>query len=153
MPTLEHRIPPLVVVAVVAAAMWSVAGLGPRLGLAPGPTLWAAILLGTAGAAFVLLGVGAFRASHTTVNPLDPARASALVTGGVYRVTRNPMYLGMALLLTAFAVTLAAVLPLAGLAVFVAFITRFQIRPEERVLAARFGDEYATYAARVRRWL
>lgn len=153
MPTLEHRIPPLVVVAVVAAGMWSTAGLGPRLNLGPGLTRWLVVGLAAAGAVFVLLGVGAFRASRTTVNPLQPARASTLVTGGVYRVTRNPMYVGMALLLAAWAVRLSAVLPFAGLVVFVTFMTRFQILPEERALQGLFGDQFSTYAARVRRWL
>lgn len=153
MPTLEHRVPPLVVAAVVAAGMWSVAGLGPRLPLAPGPTWWAIAALVAAGAAFVLLGVRAFRALRTTVNPLAPERASALVTAGVYRVTRNPMYVGMALLLAAWAVRLSAVLPFVGIVAFVLYMTRFQILPEERALEGLFGEQYSTYAARVRRWL
>ncbi|MGE0363500.1 MAG: isoprenylcysteine carboxylmethyltransferase family protein [Vicinamibacterales bacterium] len=153
MPTLEHRIPPLVVAAVVAAGMWGASGLGPQLRLGPGPANWAVAVLVAAGVVFVLLGVRAFRASRTTVNPLEPGRATALVTGGVYRVTRNPMYVGMALLLTAWAIRLAAVLPFVGVVVFVLFMTRFQILPEERVLTRIFGDQYSTYAARVRRWL
>jgi protein-S-isoprenylcysteine O-methyltransferase Ste14 len=128
---LEHRIPPPVVAAAVAAGMWGVAGLGPRLPLAPDLAWWAGMALTVAGVAVALMGVQSFRASRTTVNPLEPERASALVTGGVYRVTRNPMYVGMALLLTGWAVGLRAVLPFAGIAAFVLFITRFQIFPEE----------------------
>jgi protein-S-isoprenylcysteine O-methyltransferase Ste14 len=75
------------------------------------------------------------------------------VTHGLYRISRNPMYVGSVLLLLGWAVYLSALLPFAGIAVFVAYITRFQIRPEERVLAALFGEAYANYAARVRRWL
>ncbi len=153
MSTLEHRIPPPAVAALVAAGMWSVAGYGPRLSYAPGPARWVGAALTVAGIGIALAGVVAFRRSRTTVNPLQPERASALVTGGVYRVTRNPMYVGMALLLVAWAVSLAAVLPFVGVVVFVLFITRFQIVPEERALVRLFGDEFATYAARVRRWL
>jgi protein-S-isoprenylcysteine O-methyltransferase Ste14 len=153
MAMLEHTVPPPVVAVVVAGGMWSVAGIGPPLSIAPGPRFVAVAAFVTAGVAFSLLGVVAFRTSRTTVNPLKPERASALVTGGVYRVTRNPMYVGLAFVLLAWAVYLSAMLPFAGIAVFVAFITRLQIVPEERVLHGLFGDAYAAYAARVRRWL
>ena len=106
-----------------------------------------------AGVAFDLLGLAAFRTLRTTVNPLKPERASALVTVGIYRITRNPMNVGMSLLLLAWAVCLSALLPFAGPALFVLYLTRFQIQPEERALKALFGEEYTAYAARVRRWL
>ena len=110
-------------------------------------------MFAAAGLTFDLLGILAFRASRTTINPLKPERASALVTGGVYRVTRNPMYVGMTLLLLAWACYLAAVLPFVGPVLLVLYLTRFQIQPEERVLQGIFGAAYASYAARVRRWL
>jgi protein-S-isoprenylcysteine O-methyltransferase Ste14 len=151
--SLEHRIPPPVVGALVAAGMWGVSSLGPQWHMASGPGYGAVALLVLMGLTFDLLGLLAFRASHTTINPLNPERARALVTGGVYRVTRNPMYLGMACLLLAWAVHLSALLPFAGIVVFVLYITRFQIRPEERALRGIFGEQYASYATRVRRWL
>ena len=151
--SLEHRIPPPVVGALVATGMWSVSGLGPQLPIPPVPRYVAAVLLVIAGVLFDLLGLLAFRASRTTVNPLQPERASVLVTGGVYRFTRNPMYVGMACLLFAWAFYLSAVLPFAGIVVFVLYMTRFQIQPEERVLRDIFGEQYTDYAARVRRWL
>ena len=153
MATLEHKVPPPVVAALVAAGMWGIAGLGPQLPIGRGPAWLAVAILVTTGLAFDVLGIMAFRASRTTVNPLKPELASALVTGGVYRVTRNPMYVGMVFLLLAWAVYLSAVVPFAGIVVFILYITRFQIQPEERVLKGIFGDEYSTYAARVRRWL
>jgi protein-S-isoprenylcysteine O-methyltransferase Ste14 len=153
MRALEHRIPPPLVGLLVGAGMWALAGVGPRLHLPTGLRWSAVALFIAAGLAFDVLGIAAFRASRTTVNPLKPERASALVTGGVYRVTRNPMYVGMACLLLAWAVHLSAVLPFAGVVVFVLFINRFQIRPEERVLETVFGRDYVTYATRVRRWL
>ena len=111
-------------------------------------------MLIVAGLGFDLFGLLAFRASRTSINPLKPERASTLVTGGVYRLSRNPMYVGMALLLLAWA---AALVVLAGLwpgrGCYVLYITQFQIRPEERVLQARFGQDYLNYTARVRRWL
>ncbi len=150
---LDHKIPPPVVGALVAAGMWGAAALGPQCSIPSGPTLWAVALLAATGVAFDLTGLLAFRAARTTINPLTPGKTSALVTGGVYRITRNPMYLGMALLLLAWAVYLCALLPFAGIAVFALYITRFQIAPEERALKRIFGEQYASYAARVRRWL
>ena len=92
-------------------------------------------------------------ASGTTVDPLRPARASGLVTSGPNRVTRNPMYVGMAGALVAHALIRggwATVLPVAA---FVAVIDRVQIRPEEAALRELFGEEYDAYCRRVRRWL
>jgi len=153
MPSLDHKIPPPVVGLLVAAAMWGISSLGPQFSVAPEPRFAAAAILVVAGVAFDLLGLVAFRASRTSINPLRPERASALVTRGVYRVTRNPMYVGMGFLLLAWAVYLSALLPFAGPALFVLYITRFQIQPEERVLMSIFGAEFSAYAARVRRWL
>lgn len=150
---LDHRIPPPLVGALLAAAMWSVAGWGPALAWPAAPKYLAVALLAAAGIAFDVLGILAFRSSRTTVNPLQPQRASALVTGGVYRVTRNPMYVGMTFLLLAWAAYLSSLLPLLGPALLVLYLTRFQIRPEERALQALFGAQYTAYAARVRRWL
>jgi len=87
------------------------------------------------------------------MNPIKPDAASSLVTGGVFRVTRNPMYLSLLLYLLAWAAYLSNVLPLLFLPVFVLYIHQFQIKPEERVLSALFGPEYAAYKGRVRRWL
>ncbi len=150
---LEHKIPPPVVGALVAAAMWWISTLEPQPLVASGLRHVAVAVLATAGVAFDLFGLLAFRASRTTVNPLRPERASALVTAGVYQVTRNPMYVGMALLLLAWAVYLSAGLSFAGPVIFILYITRFQILPEERALKGIFGEEYSAYAARVRRWL
>jgi protein-S-isoprenylcysteine O-methyltransferase Ste14 len=101
-------------------------------------------------------GAPAFRAfgrARTTINPVDIDAASTLVTDGIYRYTRNPMYLGLLALLAAWAVYLGVGWALLGPMIFVAFITRFQIMPEERVLQGKFGAAYADYRARVRRWV
>jgi protein-S-isoprenylcysteine O-methyltransferase Ste14 len=150
---LEHRIPPPLVGLVLAGAMWGLATLPPALALPAGPRLALVALLVAAGVAFDIGGVLAFLRQRTTVNPLRPQNASALVTGGIYRLTRNPMYVGMALLLTAWAVQLSALWPFAGPAAFILYMNRFQIVPEERALRALFGEAWAAYAARVRRWL
>ncbi|HMN82689.1 MAG TPA: isoprenylcysteine carboxylmethyltransferase family protein [Burkholderiaceae bacterium] len=150
---LDNRIPPPVVGAAVAAAMWWASSRGLRFDLPAYLRHGLTAVLAIAGVAFDLSGLLSFRSSRTTVNPLSPDRASSLVTTGVYRFTRNPMYVGMLLLLLAWAVHLSSGWAFVGPMAFVLYITRFQIRPEESALRRRFGERFDTYAARVRRWL
>jgi protein-S-isoprenylcysteine O-methyltransferase Ste14 len=153
MPSFEHRIPPPLVAAAVAAAMWAVSPLEPALPLPLGLRGTVTAALAIAGLAFDVLGLWAFVRARTTINPLQPDKSTALVTSGVFRLTRNPMYLGLLLLLSAWAVHLSTLWPLGGPVVFVLYINRFQIVPEERVIAHKFGEAFAAYATRVRRWL
>jgi protein-S-isoprenylcysteine O-methyltransferase Ste14 len=157
MSSLELKIPPPVVGLLVAGAMWWLSTLDRRDGLLHGvPTGWhlaAALMIAAIGAAFDVLGIIAFRRAKTTVNPMKPEKSAALVSSGVYRITRNPMYVGMAFILLAWAIFLASPWALFGPLVFAVYITRFQIKPEERALSTRFGAEFASYQARVRRWL
>ena len=94
-----------------------------------------------------------FRRVKTTVNPYTPKKTSKLVTGGVYKYSRNPMYLGMALVLAAWAAILETAPSFAGVLVFIAYISYFQINDEEEALAELFGEEFDAYKSRVRRWL
>jgi len=152
MPSLELKIFPPLVALLVAVAMGVLTLVLPP-GEAPffrGP---AAIVIAAAGFALSLSGALAFRRSKTTANPREPQTASFLVVSGVYKITRNPMYLGLLCLLLAWAAFLWSPWALAGPVAFVAYISRFQIAPEERALAALFGGEYLAYRARVRRWL
>ena len=153
MPQLELKIPPPLVAVITASAMYGVASLLPVLALSPSVRVGSALALAVAGASFDLVGLMAFRRAKTTVNPMAPQRSTTVVSTGVYRFTRNPMYLGLVLLLLAWAVYLSSAWALLGVPAFMAYITRFQIKPEESVLAARFGKSYTDYCARVRRWL
>jgi protein-S-isoprenylcysteine O-methyltransferase Ste14 len=154
---LEHRIPPPVIDIACAALMWALAEWFPRAQLWPrggGALVWVvAIGLALAGAGIALAGVREFRRARTTANPLVPARASSLVTRGVFSRTRNPMYLGMLLMLSGWAVWLGNAAAGLGLPLFVAILDGLQIKPEERILRERFGARFDDYAARVRRWL
>ncbi len=150
---LEHRVPPPIIGACIAALMYGAARLFSSLDFeAPWRLPVCAVLFGV-GTALDVVGLLHFLRARTTVNPLDPAATTSLVTGGLYRYTRNPMYLGFALLLLAWGLFLANVAALIGVAAFVLYMNRFQIVPEERALEARFGAEYSRYCARVRRWI
>lgn len=154
MALLDLKIPPPLVAIVLAGGMYAAASfLPPVLTLPPGMRVFAALALAGVGACLDLAGLLAFRKAQTTVNPLTPQHSSAVVTNGVYGFTRNPMYLGLALILLGLGVYLASPWALLGPMGFVAFITRFQIQPEERALTARFGAAYTAYCARVRRWV
>lgn len=150
--SLELRVPPPVVALIVAAAMWGISAIAPP-DLPAAYRIEAAILIAVIGAGFSISGVLAFRRAKTTVNPLHPEQAAALVRFGIYRITRNPMYVGLLLILLAWAVFLSSAWALFGPLAFMLYITRFQILPEERVLSGKFGADYAAYRASVRRWL
>ena len=112
-----------------------------------------AIALVILGIALALAGVLAFRKAKTTVNPTKPEATSTVVATGIYRFTRNPMYLGMLMVLVGCAVFLANAISFLLLSLFVLYMNRFQIGPEERVLSEHFGSEYSSYMQSVRRWL
>jgi protein-S-isoprenylcysteine O-methyltransferase Ste14 len=150
---LELKVPPVAVALVFAAAMWVASAY------IPSPTMdipWRSVLavaLSSAGAAFALAGVLAFRRANTTVNPTKPEATSIIIASGVYGVSRNPMYVGLLFVLTGWAFFLSHALNFLFLPAFVAYMNRFQIAPEERALSALFGREYAIYMRSVRRWL
>lgn len=104
-------------------------------------------------ACIIVLSMLEFTKAKTTVDPLRPERASSLVSSGIFRFTRNPMYLGMAILLIAWCCKLGDLLGLFIIPFFMWYMTIFQIKPEEEVMLTLFGDEYADYKKRVRRWL
>ena len=93
-----------------------------------------------------------FRKQGTTINPMNPETASVLVTKGMFRMTRNPMYLGMALVIIGTSVWLGSYFGGVIVASFVAYIHFFQILPEEQALQKSFGEDYEHYCGKVRRW-
>ena len=151
--SLETKIPPPAIAVATALIIWGIAWLAPQVPM-PSNTRWAVSLaIAVAGVACSVVGVWSFRRARTTVNPTKPERASSLVSTGIYRITRNPMYLGLLLVLVAWAIFLSSAWALLGAAGFVLYMNRFQIAPEERALSRLFGSTYASYQARVRRWL
>jgi protein-S-isoprenylcysteine O-methyltransferase Ste14 len=150
---LELKIPPPVVALLSAMLAWWLARNLPEYVLQMPWRVPLAAVLVLAGSTLELWGLWAVHRARTTFNPLAPQRTVAIVRSGPYRFTRNPMYLGLACTLSGVAVWLAHPLALLAPAIFVAWVTRFQIVPEERVLGAAFGAPYADYLRQVRRWL
>lgn len=151
---MELRVPPPLVGVIIAGAMWFIASSLPPLLPLPVPArLPVAIILALVGVAIALSGVISFRRAQTTVNPLKPETSTALVSSGIYRITRNPMYLGMLAVLLAWAAYLSSAWALLGPVAFALYITRFQIIPEERALQSLFGTTFVEYTQRTRRWL
>ena len=153
----DLKVPPPAVALASAGAMKLLSWLPGRGALADAATgeglQLLAPVIAALGVGIALAGVVEFRRAQTTVNPLKPETSSRLVTSGIYRHTRNPMYLGMAVVLLAWAAWLGSAWSLPGIAMFAAYLTRFQILPEEAALQRIFGKEFAEYRERVRRWL
>lgn len=153
MRSLELIVPPDVVALIVVGIMWGATRLGAAIPLIP----VARILVG---ATFVLAGLGvvlaarrAFAQRDTSWGPQTPSQASALVTDGIYGFSRNPMYLGTWLFLLGIGVMMGNYFSVACSLLYVVYIDRFQIVPEERLLAMKFGQEFDLYRTAVRRWL
>jgi protein-S-isoprenylcysteine O-methyltransferase Ste14 len=153
MKALELKIPPPVVALLAAGIMWGIARLAPLIELPQSLRLSAAIACAVAGVAVDVAGIVSFWRAGTTVNPMRPEKTTALVCSGIYTFTRNPMYLGSVFFLVAWAAYLSSAWALLGPVMFVLYMNRFQIAPEEKVLASLFGSSYAEYRSKVRRWI
>lgn len=150
---LECLVPPPVILLGVAVAMGYGARVAGRVALPTSVRFGAVALLLLCSFLLGSSGIWSFWRARTVINPHKPEHTSTLVVAGVYRFTRNPMYLGLVAALFAWAFYLASPLALLGPFLFGAYITRFQIIPEERMLAQKFGDVFIAYSRKVRRWI
>lgn len=153
MHALELKVPPVAVVTAFAAAMWLVSVAVPAFQFSLPLRHVLALAVCAIGVFVTVSGVVSFARAKTTVNPLKPDTATALVESGIYRLTRNPMYLGFLIALLGWAAFLANALAALLLPGFMLYMNRFQIAPEEKALSARFGAAFSAYKVRVRRWL
>src|SRR6266850_3617966 len=144
---LALKFPPLGLVVIAAALMWIASSASPIFDVfLPAKSLLPASLA-LIGALTCVTGVVSFRRAKTTVNPMKPNSTSSLVVSGIYKYTRNPMYLGFLLLLLGWAAFLSNLAPFALLPAFVVYMNHFQIRPEEHALGSLFAQEYQAYVA------
>ncbi|NBC05127.1 MAG: DUF1295 domain-containing protein [Bacteroidetes bacterium] len=150
---LECKIPPALQFVIVAALMWWISDSIPDLNYSSITLKWLGISLFSVGVFIGLLGVYEFWKQRTTVDPHKPEKVSSFVDTGVYRFTRNPMYLGLLIGLIGILFYFANpinILPVIG---FVLYMNRFQIIPEERVMVNKFREDFSEYKESVRRWI
>jgi len=148
---LELKIPPLLVALIFGALIWAL----------PSPyeksnSMVLYVLSGILffiGSMVSVLGVWEFKKQKTTVNPMSPQESNSLVIRGIYKFSRNPMYLGFFLWLLSLGIFLRNPFSLILAAGFILYMNYFQIFPEERVLADSFGEDYLEYKNSVRRWI
>jgi protein-S-isoprenylcysteine O-methyltransferase Ste14 len=152
MTALELKVPPVALMLLFAAMMWLISTYEASLAFVLPWGGAIALLFCCVGVAISLGGVLAFRRAKTTVNPITPEATTAMVTSGLYRFSRNPMYLGLLVVLIGWAIFLSHLLTFVLLHLFVLYMNRFQIIPEERVLSAKFPHQFTTYKNAVRRW-
>ncbi|AEJ01104.1 isoprenylcysteine carboxyl methyltransferase [Nitrosomonas sp. Is79A3] len=150
---LELKIPPVALVLLFALAMWLVARASPGAGIQIPDREWVALVILIAGFALIIVGASAFISAKTTVNPMTPELATSIVSSGIYKLSRNPMYLGLFIMLAAWVIFLGNILSALLLPLFILCMNRFQIIPEENALLEKFGDGYAGYLKSIRRWL
>jgi protein-S-isoprenylcysteine O-methyltransferase Ste14 len=152
MEELESKIPPLAIVLFVALLMYGSANSLPRIEIGFLLRMGITVFIFCLGAFFCLASVFSFKRAKTTVNPMKPATTSSLVSTGIYQISRNPMYVGFTLFLAAWAIYLESLWSSFGVLGFIVYMNQFQIKPEERALQSLFGNEFADYQSRVRRW-
>ena len=150
---LELKIPPLLVALVIGLIMLGVSRAVPSLAFALPGGFAIALSLVALGSVVALAGVVAFRRKRTTVNPMTPGDSTSMVSSGIYRYSRNPMYLGFLLALAGWGVYLSNAAAAVLLVAFVVYMNQYQIKPEERALLAKFDQSFLHYMARVRRWI
>lgn len=153
MSALDNRVPAPIVALLLGGLMKAYAVMASLPAEHSSARITLAVALSQVSALIVLAAFASFWRARTTINPLQPSRASRLVTHGIFRLSRNPMYLSLLLLLVAYAIRLDALAAWAAPWLFLGYVTRFQIVPEERALAAKFGPEYQAYLQRTRRWI
>lgn len=153
MKRLELLIPPPLVMLLSGLLMWLVTEIFPALTVAWLHSIKVAVAIALLGIVISLTGIVTFKRAHTTINPKNPTEVSSLVSSGIYRYSRNPMYLGVLLVLVGWMFYLGNSLAVLGILIFITYITRFQIIPEERLLEEKFQAKFLSYKNSVRRWL
>jgi protein-S-isoprenylcysteine O-methyltransferase Ste14 len=133
--------------------MWFVAHSGYAYNIAIPFALVIAIALAAGGIFVSASAIRKFKTAETTISPLQPDSATSLVHNGIFGKTRNPMYVGLFLILLGWAVWLQSMSNAVILLAFVLWLTELQIKPEEAALRKVFGQGYIDYCKRVRRWI
>lgn len=150
---MRARIPPPVLLALSALACFGIDRINTNSALKFTPNQATGYVFFAAGLIIMVWSVLIFKRTKTTVNPIHPERAKVLVTSGPFRISRNPMYLGMIFILFASLMAFGDYLGFAVFAVFLIYMDQVQIKAEEIAMRANFGNAFEAYSAKVRRWV
>ena len=104
------------------------------------------------GIIIIIISFQMFKRKKTTINPIKIEKASSLVTNGIFKYSRNPMYFGMVLILISTGIKFNFYGGILMIVIFICFITYFQILPEERAMLKLFGKDFINYKNKTRRW-
>ncbi len=146
-------IPPPVYALVIGVIMWFLNQYFPVMKLIDPPWNKLGIAIILVAGSFDLWSLILFFKKHTTANPMKPENTTGIVKKGLYKISRNPMYVGLLTILSGYAIWLGSLAPFLVLPMFYWLITEMQIKPEEEILEKKFGQEYLDYKSSVRRWL
>lgn len=150
MKSLELKIPPLLLMVIFGIVSFFISKVDPfkfeRL-------RYSSILLTCTASLISLWSVVIFKNEKTTVDPMNPSKSNRLVVKGIYKYSRNPMYLSFYLWLLAWSIYLGSPMSIVFSLFFVLYLSIFQIQPEEKVLIEKFGKSYEDYTESVRRWI
>lgn len=153
MKKLELKIAPPILVAIIMLLMWGVANFTSNYNIVFGNRYIVIFIAVFLGMSFMASAVIKFTMIKTTINPMKPENATSLVTSGLYRFSRNPIYLADLLFIFAWGLYLSNPFSLVFCIIFILYMNRFQITPEERFLEEKFGNEFLAYKQKVRRWI
>ena len=153
MRVLELKVLPVPLAVFTALLMWGISEVLPDADFYLPFSYFVSSFIAAIGGIIALLGLIAFRKADTTVDPRVPHQTTTLVISGIYRLTRNPMYLGLLITLIGWCFFLSNYLSVALVPVFFIYVTHLQIKPEEKHLTEKFGDEYRSYMKQVNRWI
>jgi protein-S-isoprenylcysteine O-methyltransferase Ste14 len=148
---METKIPPPVVTLIFGFAIYLSRKIFPEIEIQYASFFGMFLLL--LGFFILISAVKLFRNDKTTVNPLSPEQATKLVTNGIFKISRNPMYLGMAVILASVAVFFNIIGGIISMALFCLYITKFQIIPEEKAMKELFAQDFEQYMKATRRWI
>ena len=148
---METKIPPPLVTLIFGLSIYFSRELFPIIEIKY--SFYVGIFLLLLGFLILISAVRLFRIDQTTVNPLSPKQATKLVTEGIFKFSRNPMYLGMACVLASLAMFFNIIGGIVFIALFCAYITKFQIVPEEKAMLDLFSEDFDQYKQTTRRWI
>ena len=150
---MKNKIPPPILLLITGTIMWFVAKSEFAYPISIPYPLALSVSLAAIGIAIASIAARQFSIAKTTINPLSPETATSLVDGGIFSVSRNPMYVGLLLVSIGWAVWLASLTNIAVIVLSVVVMTNLQIKPEEDALRKLFVEKYAEYCRNVRRWI